>query len=120
MEIANAYILPAKVTTKNRNAVDESLISLYRATGRTDIFPVVPKNNKFTYKDESYQMNAKQFTQYSIDLGNETYAAIKAVMSSTSWSKLNDAAKADAIADAIGDTKEKMRVKYLDLLGAYD
>lgn len=120
MEVANAYILPAKVTTKNRNAVDESLLSLYRTTGRTDIFPVVPKNNKFTHNHKPYQMNAKQFTQYSIDLGNETYAAIKSVMSSPSWSKLDDAAKADIIADTIGNTKEAMRVKYLDILGAYD
>jgi hypothetical protein len=96
LDFANKFILPTNIKVTNRDAVDRELIRVVESTGVTDFLPS-DGNKYFTVKGQRYNMNARQYAEYSQERGQAAYAAIKEVMSSPVYMNASDESKADML-----------------------
>lgn len=117
---AQQMVLPDNITVKNKDAIDKELISIADSTGNMNILPAIPTKKYIRYNGMDWEMNAKQFTAYTKDLGQQRYSAIKKVMSLSNWNGMDDKQKASLLEAAIESADDAMKSKYLDILGAYD
>ena len=106
LDFANSFILPGNIKIKDRDTVDEELIRVYEATGESSILPTYRKNKYFTVKGRDLYMNAKQYTQYSVDRGQATYAALKSAMLSDVYQSASYEQRSDILADAVSKAQE--------------
>lgn len=119
LDFANKFILPTNVKVSNRDAVDRELIRVVESTGVVDFLPS-DGNKYFTVKGERYNMNAKQYKEFSEARGQAAYAAIKAVMASPAYANASDEAKADMLNKAKEAAYKQVNNLWKDKLGAFD
>ncbi len=118
-DFANKFILPTNVKTTNRDAVDNELIRIVESTGVTDFLPS-DGAKYFTVNKVKYEMNAKQYSQYSQDRGQAAYAALKDTMASASYKMASDEQKASMLKKALDAAYKQVSNQWKEKLGAYD
>jgi hypothetical protein len=117
LDFANKFILPFNVKVENRDAVDDELIRLVESTGEVNILPSDgPKY--FTVKGEKYSMSAEQYTEYSIDRGQASYAALSEVMSSQAYQDATDEQKTSMLENALSAAQKNVNNMWKERLGA--
>ena len=119
LDFANKFILPVNVKVANRDAVDRELIRIVESTGNTDFLPS-DGNKYFTVNKKKYKMNAKQYTEYSQERGQASYAALKEVMRSAAYKNASDEARADMLTKALKAAHKQVDTRWKDILGAFD
>lgn len=119
LDFANKFILPMNVKVANRDAVDRELIRIVESTGNTDFLPS-DGNKYFTVNKKKYKMNAKQYTEYSQERGQASYAALKEVMRSAAYRNASDEARADMLTKALKAAHKQVDTRWKDILGAFD
>lgn len=117
-DFANKFILPTNVKVTNRDAVDNELIRVVESTGVTDFLPS-DGAKYFTVNKVKYEMNAKQYSQYSQDRGQAAYAALKDVMASASYKTASDEQKATMLKKALDAAYKQVGNQWKEKLGAY-
>lgn len=118
LNFANSYLLPSKITMRDRDSTDRELIRLYESTGSTSILPAVPSGtHKLTANHQTYTMNSQEETEYRAAMGKACYAAIRAIMADDSYDRMDDADRADAIEDAIADAKKQVNNEFKERFG---
>lgn len=118
-DFANKFILPTNVKVTNRDAVDNELIRVVESTGVTDFLPS-DGNKYFTVKGERYNMNARQYAQYSQERGQAAYVALKELMASPSYQAASDETKADMLNKAKEAAYKQVNAMWKEKLGAFD
>jgi hypothetical protein len=119
LDFANKFILPTQVRVSNRDAVDNELIRLVENTGSTDFLPS-DGNKYFKRGDKTYNMTAKQYTEYSQDRGQASYAALKEVMQSAVYKSASDDEKAAMLEKALKAAQTQVNTKWKEILGVFD
>ncbi len=119
LDFANKFILPTNIKVTNRDAVDNELIRVVESTGVTDFLPS-DGNKYFTVNKQKYQMNARQYTQYSQERGQAAYAALKDTMASASYKMASDEQKASMLKKALDAAYKQVSNQWKEKLGAYD
>lgn len=119
LDFANKFVLPANVKVSNRDAVDDELIRLVESTGNVDMLPS-DGQKKFIVKGTDYPMTAAQYTQYSMDRGQASYAALKEVMGSTAYQQASDEARADMLTNALKAAQKQVDTMWKEKLGALE
>jgi hypothetical protein len=119
LDVANKLILPTNVRVSNRDAVDNELIRVVESTGVTDFLPS-DGNKYFTVKGERYNMNARQYAQYSQERGQAAYVAIKELMASPAYQAASDETKADMLNKAKEAAYKQVSNLWKEKLGAFD
>ena len=119
LDFANKFILPVNVKVANRDAVDRELIRIVESTGNTDFLPS-DGSKYFTVNNKKYKMNAKQYTEYSQERGQASYAALKEVMWSAAYRNASDEARADMLTKALEAAHKQVDTRWKDILGAFD
>lgn len=117
LDFANKFILPTSVKVSNRDAVDNELIRVVESTGVTDFLPS-DGNKYFTVKGERYNMNARQYAQYSQERGQAAYVAIKELMASPAYQAASDETKADMLNKAKEAAYKQVNSLWKEKLGA--
>ena len=119
LDVANKFVLPTNVKITNRDAVDKELIRLVKSTGGVDFLPS-DGNKYFTVSGQTYKMNAKQYTEFSKERGEASYAAIKEVMNSPAYVNANDTQRADMLEKALKAAQKQVNTNWKYKLGAFD
>ena len=119
LDFANKFILPTNVKITNRDDVDNELIRVVESTGVTDFLPS-DGSKYFTVNKQRYEMNARQYTEYSKDRGQAAYAALKDVMASSAYSAATDEEKANMLKKAKEAAYKQVNNLWKEKLGAYD
>ena len=119
LDFANKFILPTNIKVTNRDSVDNELIRVVESTGVTDFLPS-DGAKYFTVNKVKYEMNAKQYSQYSQDRGQAAYAALKDVMAGASYRNASDEQKADMLKKAIDAAYKQVNNQWKEKLGAYN
>lgn len=118
-DFANKFILPTNVKVTNRDAVDRELIRVVESTGVTDFLPS-DGNKYFTVKGQKYNMNARQYAEFSQERGQAAYAALKDVMASPAYINASDEKKADMLNKAKEAAYKAVNNIWKDKLGAFN
>ena len=118
-DFANKFILPTNIKVTNRDAVDNELIRVVESTGVTDFLPS-DGAKYFTVNKVKYEMNAKQYSQYSQDRGQAAYAALKDVMAGASYQRASDEEKAAMLKKALDAAYKQVSNQWKEKLGAYN
>ena len=119
LDWANKFILPVGVKIAQKDAIDDELIRLVETTGNVDILPSDgPK--KFTVDGETYPMTAAQYTQYSKDRGQASYAALKETMLSSAYNTATDEERAGMLQNALSAAQKQVNTVWKETLGALD
>ena len=119
LDVANKFVLPTNVKITNRDAVDKELIRLVESTGGVDFLPS-DGNKYFTVSGQTYKMNARQYTEFSKERGEASYAAIKEVMNSPAYVNANDTQRADMLEKALKAAQKQVNTNWKYKLGAFD
>lgn len=119
LDVANKFVLPTNVKITNRDAVDKELIRLVESTGGVDFLPS-DGNKYFTVSGQTYKMNARQYTEFSKERGEASYAAIKEVMNSPAYANANDTQRADMLEKALKAAQKQVNTNWKYKLGAFD
>lgn len=119
LDVANKFVLPTNVKITNRDAVDKELIRLVESTGGVDFLPS-DGNKYFTVNGQTYKMNARQYTEFSKERGEASYAAIKEVMNSSAYVNANDTQRADMLEKALKAAQKQVNTNWKYKLGAFD
>lgn len=119
LDFANKFILPTNIKVTNRDAVDNELIRVVESTGVTDFLPS-DGAKYFTVNKVKYEMNAKQYSQYSQDRGQAAYAALKDVMAGASYQRASDEEKAAMLKKALDAAYKQVSNHWKEKLGAYN
>lgn len=119
LDVANKFVLPTNVKITNRDAVDKELIRLVESTGGVDFLPS-DGNKYFTVSGQTYKMNARQYTEFSKERGEASYAAIKEVMNSPAYMNANDTQRADMLEKALKAAQKQVNTNWKYKLGAFD
>ena len=119
LDVANKFILPTNVKVSNRDAVDNELIRVVESTGVTDFLPS-DGNKYFTVKGERYNMNARQYAQYSQERGQAAYVALKELMASPAYQAASDETKADMLNKAKEAAYKQVNNLWKEKLGVFD
>ena len=119
LDFANKFILPTNVKVTNRDAVDNELIRVVESTGVTDFLPS-DGAKYFKVNKVTYEMNAKQYAQYSQDRGQAAYAALKDVMAGASYQRASDEEKAAMLKKALDAAYKQVSNQWKEKLGAYN
>ena len=119
LDFANKFFLPTQVKVSNRDSVDRELIRVVESTGVVDFLPS-DGNKYFTVNGNRFNMNAKQYAQYSQDRGQAAYAAIKDVMSSAAYRNASDEERANMLTKAKDAAYKQVNNIWKDKLGAFD
>jgi hypothetical protein len=118
LDFANKFILPTSVKVSNRDAVDNELIRVVESTGVTNFLPS-DGNKYFTVKGERYNMNARQYAQYSQERGQAAYVALKELMASPAYQAASDETKADMLNKAKEAAYKQVSNLWKEKLGAF-
>ena len=119
LDVFNKFELPTNVKITNRDAVDKELIRLVESTGGVDFLPS-DGNKYFTVSGQTYKMNARQYTEFSKERGEASYAAIKEVMNSPAYVNANDTQRADMLEKALKAAQKQVNTNWKYKLGAFD
>ena len=119
LDFANKFILPTNIKVTNRDAVDNELIRVVESTGVTDFLPS-DGNKYFIVNKQRYEMDAKQYAQYSQERGQAAYAAIKDTMASASYKNASDENKAAMLKKALDAAYKQVSNQWKEKLGAYN
>ena len=119
LNFANSFILPTRIKITNRDAVDNELIRLVESTGSTNILPS-DGDKYFTVKGKKYTMNAWQYTQYSRERGQASYAALKEIMRSDAYRQATDEERAAMLEKALKAAQKQVSTRWKEILGAFD
>lgn len=119
LDVFNKFVLPTNVKITNRDAVDKELIRLVESTGGVDFLPS-DGNKYFTVSGQTYKMNARQYTEFSKERGEASYAAIKEVMNSPAYVNANDTQRADMLEKALKAAQKQVNTNWKYKLGAFD
>lgn len=118
LDFANSFVLPGNIKIKDRDSVDEELIRVYESTGESGILPTYRQNKYFTVDGKDLYMNAKQYTQYSVERGQSIYSALKSAMLSATYQSSNYEQRSDfldsAVSNAIESVDDQWKVKLYD------
>jgi hypothetical protein len=119
LDVFNKFVLPTNVKITNRDAVDKELIRLVESTGGVDFLPS-DGNKYFTVSGQTYKMNARQYTEFSKERGEASYAAIKEVMNSPAYVNANDTQRADMLEKALKAAQKQVNTNWKYKLGVFD
>ena len=118
MAFMNDFILPGKVSVRDRDATDQELVRLYGTTRDTGILPSIPSSiHSFTANHQTYTMNAQEETEYRQAMGRAYYAAIRAIMAEDDYDRLDDDTRADMISKALSDAKKAVNNEFKERFG---
>lgn len=119
LDFANKFIFPAYVKVAQKDKVDDELIRVVESTGDVDVLPSDgPKY--FTSKGEKYPMTAAQYTEYSQERGQASYAALKETMSADAYWDATDEEKANMLSNALGAAQKTVDTAWKEKLGAVE
>ena len=107
----NNFVSPVNVKIMDTSNVNTEVLRLVQKTGNTDFVPQNPKKY-LTVDNERYNMTASQYTQYSREYNEATYAAITAVMSMPAYQNLTDDEKVKVLDSAYDSAKRAVQDKY--------
>jgi hypothetical protein len=119
LDFLNKFVLPGNVKVTNRDNVDNELVRLIDSTGEVDFLPS-DGAKKFTVDGKNYPMTASQYTQFSQERGQASYAALKEVMRSEAYLKATDAEKAGMLEKALSAAQKQVNTVWKERLGALD
>ena len=119
LDFANKFLLPVNVKIANRDSVDEELMRIVESTGDVNILPS-DGAKYFTVSGEKYSMTAAQYTEFSKDRGNASYAALKETMNSPAYQNASDEEKASMLENALSAAQKQVNTIWKEKLGAFD
>ena len=119
LDWANKFILPFGVKVAQKDAIDDELIRLVETTGNVDILPS-DGDKKFKVDGETYPMTAAQYTEFSKDRGQASYAALKEVMLSSAYKTATDEERAGMLQNALSAAQKQVNTVWKEKLGAMD
>ena len=118
-DFLNKFVSPGTIKIKDRNRVDAELVRLVESTGETDFLPSYGRKY-FTVDGKRYDMNANQYTEYSVARGEACYAAVKKIIQTSAYKNATDEQKSKMLSKAVQNAVDVVNDQYKDKLGAYD
>ena len=119
LDVFNKLILPTNIKITNRDVVDDELIRLVESTGGVDFLPS-DGNKYFTVGGQKFTMNARQYTEFSQERGQASYAALKETMRSAAYQRATDEEKAAMLEKALKAAQKSVNTRWKEILGALD
>lgn len=90
------FIAPYSRKEDISTSLDEELKRLYNSTGETSVIPGVPKAY-VKYKDVTYQMSAKEYTEYKKTYGNTANTYLTKLVENENYINATDEQKASMV-----------------------
>ena len=94
----NNFFNPATYSSDKRTELDKELEKLYSATGESTVLPKAA-NSSFKYQDKTYYMTPQEKTAYDKTKGQKARQYVSNFVNSDIYNSLDDATKADIIAN---------------------
>ena len=91
-----SFIAPYSRKEDISTSLDEELKRLYNSTGETSVIPGVPKAY-VKYKDVTYQMSAKEYTEYKKTYGNTANTYLTKLVENENYINATDEQKANMV-----------------------
>lgn len=91
-----SFIAPYSRKKDISTSLDEELKRLYNSTGETSVIPGVPKAY-VKYKDVTYQMSAKEYTEYKKTYGNTANTYLTKLVENENYINATDEQKANMV-----------------------
>ena len=90
------FIAPYSVKENIATEIDAEIKDLYRQTGDTGIIPSIPYNY-VNYKDEKYEMSAKDYTAFKKTYGQTAYHMMEDLFDTNMYQNASSAEKAELV-----------------------
>ena len=108
----DAFLLPVNVQMIDTNPVKNEIVRLVESTGSVDFIPQNPQKY-FKDGDTTYNLTAKEYTEYSKDHNETVYAMLKDVINSEDYQNAEtDDDRADLLKKAYNKSHEVARKKW--------
>lgn len=109
LTFANNFVLPARLSIRDTDYVDNELISLYESVGDSDIIP-----KKAPKKLKQYDLNEDEYTAFSMDYGDAIYASLRELMQSPEYIAANDSEKSTMVAETIKNADSTIKNLWIE------
>ena len=100
----NNFLNPAYTSQVDMDKVEESIQSVYDATGEKSVFPDKAERT-LTINNEDKNLTASEYEKYAKKLGKERYTLLKEAVNSDAYGKLSNAEKAEFISEVYSYSK---------------
>ena len=112
-DAASNLVSPGTIKVKQYDAADREIIRLVRSTGETEFVPDSPQKY-LKVEGERYNLDAKQYTQFSKEYGQAIYSAINDLIYTQRYINASDPVRAEMLSDAVSNAKKVIRNMWKD------